>query len=207
MPCRPELWHRQIAHITHPVRQILSRLAVEHGDTILDVGCGTCTDYEHFKNFKVNYHGVDVTPKFVKTAHDTFKVPCVTVADAYHLPFRTGSFDVAYCKDLLEHLPPDTWQNVVAELFRVASMMVMLVFFREPTSEPVLTCESENIGYYSKEQNRVVEYGFYYNRYNEQDVLTLLKKLGAKKIDVLRDIRNLEHHHSNAQTIIVSHLR
>jgi len=101
LPYNPERWHRQPPHITHPVRKIISWIVRENGVSVLDVGCGTCTDYLFFKGTSVDYHGVDITPKFARAAHNSHMVPNVTVGDALHLPFQDSSFDVVYCKDLL----------------------------------------------------------------------------------------------------------
>jgi len=207
LPYSPERWHRQLAHVTHPVRKIISELACRHGDSVLDVGCGTCTDYLFFKDTHAKYHGIDITPKFARAAHNAHKVPNVTVGDALHLPFSDDSFDVVYCKDLLEHLPPETWKNAVKELFRVASHMVMLVFFRAPSEADSQFRQGETIGFYSRDYDRVVEYGFWYNRYNETEILQLLRNLGADQVKILRNIRNLQHKESNSQTIFIAWLR
>lgn len=207
LPYNPETWHRQPPHLTHPVRKIICGLATENGDSVLDVGCGTCTDYLFFKDTKVNYYGIDVTAKFVHAAHNVHSVPNVAVGDVLHLPFNTDSFDVVYCKDLLEHLPPETWKTAVAELFRVADKMVMLVFFRAPTNDMADFKQGETIGFYSREQNCVVEFGFWYNRYNNTEILRLLTDLGAEKVAVLHNIKNPIHKESNSQTIYVSWLR
>jgi len=85
--------------------------------------------------------------------------------------------------------------------------MVLLIFFRTPTSDKPDYREGETIGFYSKDHNRVDEFGFWYNRYNETEILQLLTNLGAEKIAVLRGIKNLVHKESNSQTIYVSWLR
>jgi len=207
LPYNPESWHRQIAHTTHPVRKIISGIVSETSKSVLDVGCGTCTDYLFFEHTNVDYHGVDVTRKFADVAHKTHMVPNVTVGDVLHLPFSDNSFDTVYCKDLLEHLPPETWKKAVAELFRVATQMVLLVFFRAPTNEKPDFRRGETIGFYSREHNHVVEFGFWYNRYNTDEILRLLRELGAKQTRIIWDIRNLEHKESNSQTIFISWLK
>lgn len=206
LPYDPACWHRQIEHTTHPVRRIICDIVSQNSNSVLDVGCGTCTDYLFFKDTPVVYHGVDVTRKYARVAHATYMVPSVSVASALQLPFTDNSFDTVYCKDLLEHLPPEAWKSVVTEMFRVATNQVLLVLFRTPTKgEPELK-QGEAIGFYSRDHDRVVEFGFWYNRYNETEIFELLHALGAEHIEVLRGIKNLVHTRSNTQTIFIAKL-
>ena len=61
----------------------------------------------------------------METAHQ-HNVP-VQRASATHLPFKDDVFDVAYCRNLLLHLPPPMWQQVLKEMIRVASHWVVTV--------------------------------------------------------------------------------
>src|SRR4051794_37376976 len=47
-------------------------------------------------------------------------------ADGEHLPFADGSFDLAACLDTLEHVESARRPAVVAELRRVARLMVVV---------------------------------------------------------------------------------
>jgi len=77
--------------------------------------------------------------------------------------FSDRSFDVTYCKDVLEHIPPNKMKEAVHEMWRVANKKMMIAFFLPPTDDP--------------EEVRKQDQGFYYNRYNKQEFLGLLGEL------------------------------
>jgi SAM-dependent methyltransferase len=73
------------------------------------------------------------------------------------LPFRDGSFDVAVCLGLLEHLPPDVRRETLAELRRVLRsggfLAVVLnndesVLLRDPGDNPHRVGAQRENGYY-----------------------------------------------------------
>jgi SAM-dependent methyltransferase len=86
---------------------------------VLDVGCGNCIDYPHFKDR--GYMGVDVTPSFLDAAVTLHDVPdtCVTLADARHLPFPDQSYRSGYLKDVLLHYKQVDGYAFIDELLRV----------------------------------------------------------------------------------------
>lgn len=86
---------------------------------ILDIGCGGgfLSNYLAEKGFRVV--GVDQSESSLHTArrHDATQSVVYEQADAYHLPYPDGTFDVACAMDFLEHVEePD---RVVAEASRV----------------------------------------------------------------------------------------
>ena len=75
-------------------------------DLILDVGCGL----GHLRAVYPNVVGVDLA---VNSKADV-------LADARHLPFRDGVFDVAVSVEVLEHLDRDGGVEMLREMCRVA---------------------------------------------------------------------------------------
>jgi SAM-dependent methyltransferase len=75
---------------------------------ILDVGCGAGTNLEllaeRFPGARL--HGIDVERAPLRFCRADRGLP-VAQADALHLPFASGSFDVVAALDALEHLPDD----------------------------------------------------------------------------------------------------
>jgi len=94
----------------------------QHATNILDVGSGIGRDYPRFT---IPYQALDITPKFVATAHQ-HNVPILR-ASATALPFPNQAFDAVYCRNLLLHLPPGMWRQVLAEMVRVARRWVVTV--------------------------------------------------------------------------------
>lgn len=136
------------AQMTHPTRPTLLRLAAEAGETVLDVACASCIDYDYILNLNLplKYAGIDITPKFVEHAKTLHPELDVRVGDARSLPYDDEAFDVAYCKDLLGHFPPDEWKLAVQEMWRVAKKRMMFaefVFRDGPTS-----IQFDGLGFY-----------------------------------------------------------
>lgn len=123
------VWHRTPVQWMHPVRALVEWYRDRMGGvSMLDVGCGTATQWEYFSGGF--YCGVDVTKKFLDCAKSMYNVDAELVnSSGGALPFRDSSFDVVTCKDLLEHLPPDVWRCFVREMLRVARLGVIIVFF------------------------------------------------------------------------------
>jgi len=101
---------------------------VKAGNSVLDVGCGTCIGYPLYEEVGVYYVGVDLTYRLLMDSKQYNVVPIVQ-GDARELPFKNESFDSVFCKDFLVHLPPDAYKLVLKEMWRVTRKLVMIGFF------------------------------------------------------------------------------
>lgn len=138
----------------------VSRVAVrgylkgKHYSSILDVPCGLCIDYFGFKKeqIAIKYTGMDLTQKLVVRAQDQgidVKQGSIELID-----YQDNSFDVVYCRHILEHL--EHYKKAITETIRVAKKEVLVVFFMKP----------------SDKQEDVIDLGFldghsvYHNKYS-----------------------------------------
>jgi 2-polyprenyl-3-methyl-5-hydroxy-6-metoxy-1,4-benzoquinol methylase len=97
------------------------------GSRVLEVGCGGGLLCEYFSARGASFFGVDLALSAVSQFPPSSRIPCFpAVANATQLPFRTGSFDLLLCMEVLEHtLEPTT---VLDECFRVVRPSGYLVF-------------------------------------------------------------------------------
>lgn len=99
--------------------------------SVLDVACGTCVNWEVFKNVSVDcqYIGLDRTEKMLAHAKNLYKDEIV-LKQGYiqSIPFEDSSIDVVIARHILEHLG-DGYHKAIREVFRVAREEAILVFF------------------------------------------------------------------------------
>jgi len=76
----------------------------------IDLGCGTGTVLAWLTGERV---GVDFSQDLLRNAHHG---PDYVVADVEAVPFRDGTFDLAICLDVAEHLPS---LKVIDEAYRI----------------------------------------------------------------------------------------
>ena len=171
----PRDFLRKPSQLNHPIRRLIVKEAAAAGRTVLDVGCATCIDYPFFKKAGLEYTGVDITEKFLRRARQLYPGVDVQLGDARNLRFKENWFDVAYCKDLLEHLPPPGHLDVIKELARVARARVLLGFFLAPDHRP------RNV--------RRIRGEWFYNRYNKPGLARWLKGLqGFRSLEIYEKV-------------------
>jgi SAM-dependent methyltransferase len=155
----------QPSEVTHPIRRVVADEARKAGSSVLEVGCNIAMDYRFMEGLE--YVGVDFQERFLERARELHPGIHVQQENALHLTFMDRSFDTVYCKDLLEHLAPDTWRIAVAEMNRVARHLIMVVFFRLWDKET---------GYYYHAA------GYWDNTYNKDEVEACLREYGGLEL-------------------------
>jgi len=101
---------------------LLQLLSVRELGRILDVGCGNGISTFYFSK-KTSLPVVGTDSSFSMLSGN----PCrpLVCADAAHLPFRSNTFDLAYCWELLHHAVDPLL--VVKEMKRVSKSYVVMV--------------------------------------------------------------------------------
>lgn len=113
-----------------PVRQLyralLNQLSINR---MLEVGCGPGVDYVGAVSSRpaIDYTGVDMTQNMVDYCTSQYPGGKFIQGDIHKLPFQDGSFELVYCKDVLNHL--QDWGRGFSELHRVSSKYVLVNFF------------------------------------------------------------------------------
>jgi len=76
--------------------RMLQKLEMREGARVLDIGCGTCVLEEKYPLKASEVVGIDLTNGMIRLAQQKSleSVSMLGLADAEHLPFKDGSFDV-----------------------------------------------------------------------------------------------------------------
>ncbi len=114
-------WRTELA--TRPARRL----------QVLELACGSANDYRAFADYGLapflDYAGIDLNPKNIANARRHFPDVRFEVGSAMALAQSDGWVDVVLASDLLEHLPLEGVDRVIAEMSRVARSAVILSFF------------------------------------------------------------------------------
>lgn len=111
---------------------------------VLDLGCGTGAHAVRLAKRGASVVAVDITVQGVRSARERLRREGLEggylVADAEHLPFRDGAFELAWTSLLLHHFP--TLDRLPAELARVTTSEVIAF---EPNAWNGLTWLANNV--------------------------------------------------------------
>ena len=128
-------------------------------ESIVDLGCATCTMYDGFKKegFDIEYTGVDSCEHFIELSRAK-GVNCVC-SDVRKTPFLDSSFDMVYSRHIIEHQPE--FKNYMDETIRLSKKEVLHIFFKNPG-------ETETISYSSDDN-------LFHNTYKKEDIEDYLR--------------------------------
>ena len=105
-----------------PVRMVYEWAASVAGSSwppqkVVDLGCGRASLWKY--GWK-DYTGIDIASAIVR--RNAKKIPSVKFVHGSitKTPFEDGEFDMAFCVDVLEHLPEEAARLAVAEARRIA---------------------------------------------------------------------------------------
>jgi ubiquinone/menaquinone biosynthesis C-methylase UbiE len=121
--------------------------------SLLDAGCGCCTEYFGYKNdgYSIKYSGVETCKLlFEEGINNGIDVK---LNSSERLPFDNNSYDVVYIRHLLEHLPG--YNKALDEAIRVANNEVLVVFFLKPTISATKINYNEEENLYNNDYNKV----------------------------------------------------
>lgn len=139
-------------------------------ESVLEIGPGLYIDHERVwsKRKGVDYFAVDVTPRFVAAGVE--RGLRVLEASVEALPFADHVVDLAYCRDVLEHLPH--WTTALGELLRVSRRFVAVRFFRLSPS-----AQDDVIAFDTVADAR----GLHHNTYAQASIEAFLRTRGITK--------------------------
>lgn len=147
----------------------LANQAINDGQLVVDVGCGTGLIT---RSLKGNVVGIDINSWALERARIHCPGKRFIEAESSHLPFADNSIDVVVCSDVLEHLV--NAEETVHEIYRI--LKPQHLFVGEVPSESWLWKYRRLWGSTYKGREP-----FYYN-YNHNQLRKLLEWFGQVKI-------------------------
>lgn len=100
--------------------------------TVLDAGCGEGFTLDKLKKEKIGktYKGIEFDPQAVLIANTLYPKIEVKQGDIMKLPYKSNSFDLVVCTEVLEHL--ENPKKAYRELLRVSKKYVLITVPNEP---------------------------------------------------------------------------
>jgi len=99
------------------------------GQTVLDVGCGNGTYAVVFGARGLHYTGIDISHEMIGMAREKFPDCDFYEGDVTALPFADNSFDYAFTRATLYHLPLEAAKVAIGEMIRVARLAAIVGLF------------------------------------------------------------------------------
>jgi ubiquinone/menaquinone biosynthesis C-methylase UbiE len=96
------------------IRYVLLNLGVKPGESIIDYGCGPGRTFATMREFGLDVRAVDIAENCLDPG---IEAP-LTVAPLWELPDTLGMSDWCFCCDVLEHMPEDRIDDVLAGIAR-----------------------------------------------------------------------------------------
>ena len=93
--------------VTKEKIKIVASFIPKNGGKILDIGIGAgfIEEYLLTTQKKVDFHGIDISPKSINFVKKRYKGD-FKIGSFYKLPYKPSSFDIVLALDVLEHIPP-----------------------------------------------------------------------------------------------------
>jgi len=103
--------------------------------SILDAGCGLCSEYVGYKNdgYDIDYLGVDFCDYLIDQAK-TKSIPVIK-SSIESINLLDSSKEIVYGRHVLEH--QSYYEKSLNEFIRIAQKEVIIVFFIWPTNEKI----------------------------------------------------------------------
>lgn len=114
--------------------------------SIVDIGCGMCDEYFEYKKLNnIDWIGIEPS-KFLWNNAKEKEIPVVN-KEGHNTHFFDSGVEVAYSRHVLEH--QENYKPILTEMIRIASDMVIHIFFIPPRDKEIIHYNPENNLYHN----------------------------------------------------------
>jgi len=113
--------------------QIVELILSRKPSSVLDVGCAYGYIVKRLRERDIDAYGIDISNYAISHAPEEAK-PYLQVASAHEIPYPDKRFDLIFCASVLEHIPENLTDTVIAEFQRVADRAILGIAYRDPYS-------------------------------------------------------------------------
>lgn len=101
-------------------------------DSVLDAGCGEGFTLARLQKEKIGkvHEGIEYDETAIELGRKTYPKVYIRKGDIYKLPYKSNSFDLVICTEVLEHL--ENPKKAYRELIRVSKKYILLSVPNEP---------------------------------------------------------------------------
>jgi len=123
--------------------------------SITDFGCGVCDDYFIYTNDHpdIMWQGIESSVYLWNDAAQK-EIPVIN-KEGHKTGLATGSTEVSYSRHVLEH--QKHFQPMLEEMIRVASKLVVHIFFIRPAKQEIINYNPDNNLYHNTYSKRDIE--------------------------------------------------
>jgi len=104
---------------------------------VLDLGCGVGVYHPELKGHFRELHGLDISEQSIRIASAKHPWVCYETYDGIQLPYKSGQFSIVFAVCVMHHVPPEQWELVLTELYRVMKPNGLLLIFEHNPYNPV----------------------------------------------------------------------
>ena len=123
--------------------------------SIIDFGCGLCDDYFEYKKIPITWTGIEGS-EFLYKHTQVQEIPVIK-AEAHKTGLPDQSAEVAYSRHVLEH--QRYYEPILTEMIRVASKMVIHIFFISPRDKEIINFqENTNLYHNTFDRNEIFKF-------------------------------------------------
>ena len=131
-----DFYDKRYERIQREKYKAVAKYLPERAESILDLGCGTGMFLKELAERGELVIGVDSSMKMLSVARKRARKAVPICADADHLPFKDGSFDVVVSVTLLQNVPaPVTTMREIARVMKSGGVAIVTSLKRKHNPE------------------------------------------------------------------------